>query len=109
MSNPMTSPHAIGGNILQQAEIISKALRELQPTLRQQKDQLITILYPDIMASIASGVTQKQIRAQLATYGIKLHPTRFKQIMSAAAQTQTGCDAPVSDGEQTQPNQRGVE
>lgn len=88
MTTPPITAFATEGTIQQQAEVIANALRKLKPTPRQQKEQLIAILYPDIVASIKSGVTQKQIRAQLASFGIKLHPSRFKQLMGAAAESQ---------------------
>lgn len=88
MTNPTITALATEGTIQQQAEVIANALRKLKPTPRQQKEQLIAILYPDIVASIKSGVTQKQIRAQLASFDIKLHPSRFKQLMEAAAEAQ---------------------
>lgn len=109
MTNPTITAIATEGTIQQQAEIIANALRKLKPTPRQQKEQLIAILYPDIVASIKSGVTQKQIRAQLASFDIKLHPSRFKQLMGAAAEAQSSEAQCVSGIEASQEISGGAE
>lgn len=68
-----------------QAERCKKALLSLQPKIQHQKNQLFTILYPVIVELLEKRVNQKDILAVLQAHGLKLHPSRFKALMTAHA------------------------
>ena len=70
-----------------QAADIAAALRSLKPNPQRRKNQLFALLYPVILEMLAQNVTQKAILEKLEEMGLKLHPSRFKELMTAAAQT----------------------
>jgi hypothetical protein len=61
------------------------AIRNLKPNMQHRKNQLFTLLYPAIVEMIAKNVTHKAILKTLEEKGLKLHPSRFKELMAANA------------------------
>ena len=72
------------------AESIASALRNLKPNAQRRKNQLFSLLYPVIVEMLAQNVTQKSILEKLDEMGLKLHPSRFKELMAAEANTNAG-------------------
>ena len=68
-----------------QAIRCKEALLGLQPKIQHQKNQLFTMLYPVIVDLLEKRVSQKDILAVLQAQGLKLHPSRFKALMTAHA------------------------
>ena len=68
-----------------QANRCKEALLGLQPKIQHQKNQLFTMLYPVIVELLEKRVNQKDILAVLQTHGLKLHPSRFRALMTAHA------------------------
>lgn len=68
-----------------QANRCKEALLGLQPKRQHQKNQLFTMLYPVIVELLEKRVSQKDILAVLQAQGLKLHPSRFKALMTAHA------------------------
>lgn len=68
-----------------QASRCKQALLGLQPKIQHQKNQLFTMLYPVIVELLEKRVSQKDILAVLQAQGLKLHPSRFKALMTAHA------------------------
>lgn len=68
-----------------QANRCREALLGLQPKIQHQKNQLFTMLYPVIVELLEKRVSQKDILAALQAQGLKLHPSRFKALMTAQA------------------------
>lgn len=66
-----------------QAADIAAALRNLKPNHQHRKNQLFSLLYPVILEMLEQNVTQKSILEMLAMKGLKLHPSRFKELMEA--------------------------
>lgn len=64
------------------ADIVA-ALRSLKPNEKHRKSQLFSLLYPVIVEMIAQNVTQKAILEKLKEMGLKLHPSRFNEMMAA--------------------------
>jgi hypothetical protein len=62
---------------------IAAALRSLKPNEQHRKNQLFSLLYPVILEMLAQNVTQKSILEMLEAKGLKLHPSRFKELMQA--------------------------
>ena len=58
------------------------AIQALRP-VRNQAEEEFARIYPAIKASLAKGVTQKAIRETLAMKGFKLHPQKFKKMLTA--------------------------
>ncbi|RCS28605.1 hypothetical protein DEO45_15470 [Rhodanobacter denitrificans] len=74
---------------------IAAALRNLQPNEQHRKNQLFSLLYPVIVEMLEQNVTQKAILKKLEEMGLKLHPSRFKELMAAEAKIaadETGAD-----------------
>ncbi|GAA0250922.1 hypothetical protein [Rhodanobacter caeni] len=67
-----------------QASEIASALRVLQPKAQHRKGQLFALLYPVIVELLEKSVTQKAILKVLEAKGLKLHPTRFNELMASA-------------------------
>lgn len=61
-------------------------LKALQPNVQHRKNQLFGLLYPTIVEMLDRKVTQKAILEVLASEGLKLHPARFKELISAEAE-----------------------
>ncbi|EIM03325.1 hypothetical protein [Rhodanobacter thiooxydans] len=72
-------------NLQTQAQRCKDALLGLQPKIQHQKNQLFTMLYPVIVELLEKRVSQKDILAVLQAQGLKLHPSRFKALMTAHA------------------------
>ena len=77
---------------------IAAALRSLKPNEQHRKNQLFSLLYPVIVEMLKQNVTQKAILKKLEEMGLKLHPSRFKELMaseakSAADETSAGVHA----------------
>lgn len=70
-------------DIQTRADRIAKELNRLEPNHKQQKQELFSRLYPTITERLAANVTQKDILALLAANGLKLHASRFKELMQA--------------------------
>jgi hypothetical protein len=64
---------------------IASALRSLKPNQQRRKHQLFSLLYPVIVEMLAQNVTQKSVLEKLDEMGLKLHPSRFKELMAAEA------------------------
>lgn len=69
----------------QHAADITAALRNLKPNELHRKNQLFSLLYPVIVEMLEQSVTQKAILKKLEEMGLKLHPSRFKELMAAEA------------------------
>jgi hypothetical protein len=69
---------------------IASALRGLKPNEQRRKNQLFSLLYPVIVEMLAHNVTQKSILEKLNEMGLKLHPSRFKELMTAEAKARAG-------------------
>ncbi|MGY0504816.1 hypothetical protein [Luteimonas sp. e5] len=67
------------------ARHVADKLKALQPNAQHRKNQLFELLYPTIVEMLGQKVTQKAILEVLASEGLKLHPARFKELMSAEA------------------------
>jgi len=63
------------------AEDLIKALDALESGEQQQKSALFAQAYPGIVRAIARKVSQKDILAALSRGGLKLHPTRFREML----------------------------
>lgn len=83
VDNPLLHPKT--ENLQAQAGRCKEALLGLQPKIQHQKNQLFTMLYPVIVELLAKRVSQKDILAVLQAQGLKLHPSRFKALMTAHA------------------------
>jgi hypothetical protein len=68
-------------SVAAQAERIAMSLRTLKPNPKQQKEELFSLLYPLITDLMDQGITQKAILAMLSKKGLKLHPSRFKELL----------------------------
>lgn len=68
-----------------QANRCKEALLGLKPKIQHRKNQLFTMLYPVIVELLEKRVSQKDILAVLQAQGLKLHPSRFKALMTAHA------------------------
>lgn len=79
-----------------QANRCKEALLGLQPKLQHQKNQLFTMLYPVIVELLEKRVSQKDILAVLQAQGLKLHPSRFKALMTAHAARTDNALAPTA-------------
>jgi hypothetical protein len=66
-----------------EAADIAAALRNLKPNQQHRKNKLFALLYPTICEMLEQNVTQKAILEMLEAKGLKLHPSRFKQLMAA--------------------------
>lgn len=64
---------------------IAAALRSLKPNAQHRKSQIFSLLYPVIVEMLAKNVTQKSILKKLEEMGLKLHPSRFKELMAVEA------------------------
>jgi hypothetical protein len=64
---------------------IATALRGLMPNEQHRKNKLFALLYPVIVEMLEQNVTQKAILKKLEEMGLKLHPSRFKELMAAEA------------------------
>lgn len=69
---------------------IASALRSLKPNEQRRKNQLFSLLYPVIVEMLAQNVTQKSVLEKLSEMGLKLHPSRFKELMAAEAKANAG-------------------
>lgn len=81
---------------------IAAALRDLKPNDQHRKNQLFTLLYPVIIEMLKQSVTQKAILEKLGEMGLKLHPSRFKELMTAEAKANAvegEAEAVVTEGE----------
>jgi len=80
-----------------QAADITAALRGLQPDKKHRTNQLFSLLYPVIKEMLEQNITQKAILEKLAEMGLKLHPTRFKELMASEAKA-CAVDASAEEG-----------
>jgi hypothetical protein len=83
--NPLPTTDANLADIHVQAADMASALRTLKPNMLRRKNQLFSLLYPVIVELLENNVTQKSILEMLQTNGLKLHPSRFKELMTAEA------------------------
>lgn len=72
-------------DIRTQAADIAAAIRNLKPNQKHRKNQMFSLLYPAILEMMGKSVTQKSILQLLEAKGLKLHPSRFKELMAAQA------------------------
>lgn len=79
------------------ANDIAAALRNLKPNEQHRKNQLFSLLYPVIVEMLDQNVTQKAILKKLEEMGLKLHASRFKELMAAEAKVNSG-DAGDEEG-----------
>ena len=82
-----------------QAAEMASALRTLKPNAQHRKNQLFSLVYPVILELIKKNVTQKAILEKLEEMGLKLHPSRFKELMAAAAKVTAGDATAEEDAE----------
>jgi len=81
---PAASGHLADVNA--QADDMVSALRTLKPKAQHRKSQLFSLLYPVIVELLENNITQKSILEMLEEKGLKLHPSRFKELMAAEAE-----------------------
>lgn len=62
-------------------ETIREQLLQLKPKAAHGKEQTFAGLYEDIRRMLDEKVTQRDILQLLAEHGLKLSPTRFKELM----------------------------
>jgi len=62
-------------------ETIREQLLQLKPKAAHGKEQTFAGLYEDIRRMLDEKVTQREILQLLAEHGLKLSPTRFKELM----------------------------
>ncbi len=74
----------------QHAADIAAALRNLKPNEQHRKNQLFSLLYPVIVEMLEQNVTQKAILKKLEEMDLKLHPSRFKELMASEAKASAG-------------------
>ena len=77
---------------------IAAALRNLKPNRQQCVIHLFSQLYPVIREMLDQKVTQKAILEVLETKGLKLHPSRFKALMSAEASAHSNSITTTQEG-----------
>ena len=77
-------------DVQMRADDIAAALRSLKPNEQHRKNQLFSLLYPVIVEMLEQCVTQKSILKKLDEMGLKLHPSRFKELMAAEAKASSG-------------------
>ncbi|HEY4291852.1 hypothetical protein [Luteibacter sp.] len=77
-------------NVQAHAADIAAALRSLKPKEIHRKSQLFSLLYPVIVEMLEQNVTQKAILKKLEEMGLKLHPSRFKELMASKAKASAG-------------------
>lgn len=77
--------HETNEDVQAEAADIAAALRNLKPNRQHRKNQLFALLYPAISEMLNQNVTQKAILEALEEKGLKLHPSRFKELMQAEA------------------------
>lgn len=84
-----STPPSIGpdDSLQDQANRCADALKALQPKQQHRNTQLFAMLYPTILQLLDRQVTQKAILEVLQAQGLKLHPARFKELMTAQATT----------------------
>lgn len=85
----MLQEYTLNSNLDEQLETIIHALRSLKPSPKHQKHILFSKLYPVVVDLIKANVTQKAILEVLEQNGLKLHPSRFKELMEAEAKAVT--------------------
>lgn len=89
MSLDGTPENKGASDIVAKALLAKDALLTLQPKAQHQKTELFTLLYPTIVELLDKHVSRKAILDMLQTQGLKLHPSRFKALMSAHAEAGT--------------------
>lgn len=89
--------HNNNDDLQMQAADIAAALRSLKPNPQRRKNELFSLLYPVILEMLRQNVTQKAILEKLEEMGLKLHPSRFKELMAAAAKANAG-EATAEEG-----------
>lgn len=77
---------------------IAAALRTLKPNKQQCVIHLFSQLYPVIREMLDQKVTQKAILEVLEAKGLKLHPSRFKALMSAEASANSNSVTATQEG-----------
>lgn len=85
----------INDDVQAHATEIASALRGLKPNEQRRKNQLFSLLHPVIVEMLAQNVTQKSILEKLDEMGLKLHPSRFKELM--AAEAKANASEPVTE------------
>jgi len=79
-------------------ETIREQLLQLKPKAAHDKELTFAGLYKEIRQMLAEKVTQRDILQLLADHGVKLSPTRFKELM------QKYSDEPVGDPPRVKPS-----
>ncbi|MBS7459044.1 hypothetical protein [Coralloluteibacterium stylophorae] len=83
-ASPFADNHL--ADISAQADEMASALRTLKPKVQHRRTQLFSLLYPVIVELLENSITQKSILEMLEEKGLKLHPSRFKELMAAEAE-----------------------
>ena len=83
-ASPFADNHL--ADISAQADEMASALRTLKPKVQHRRTQLFSLLYPVIVELLENNITQKSILEMLEEKGLKLHPSRFKELMAAEAE-----------------------
>lgn len=86
----MLQENMLNSSLDEQLETITHALRNLKPSSKHQKNILFSKLYPLVVDLIKANVTQRSILEVLEQNGLKLHPSRFKELMDAEAKAVNG-------------------
>lgn len=84
LAYPVADDHL--ADINAQADDMASALRTLKPKVQHRRTQLFSLLYPVIVELLENSITQKSILEMLEEKGLKLHPSRFKELMVAEAE-----------------------
>lgn len=78
-------------------ERIASALHSLKPNPKRQKEELFTQLYPIIRERLKAKVTRAAILEILETHGLKLHPSRFNELMQQMKAKEEGGHIEATD------------
>lgn len=92
--------HETNEDVQAEAADIAAALRNLKPNQQHRKNKLFALLYPTICEMLRQNVTQKALLEALEEKGLKLHPSRFKELMKAEEMAKS--NGITADGEGAQ-------
>lgn len=76
-SNPAQDDHA------KWKEAVLAELGALEPKSQHQASTKFAELYDMVEAKLSSNVSKKAVMQTLAKHGLKLHPSRFKELLEA--------------------------
>lgn len=89
-----------GTDLTGEAADIKTFVHSLKASRQQRRNQLFSLVYPAIVDALKRSVTQKAILEALEAKGLKLHPSRFKELMKVEEMARS--NGPAADGEAEQ-------